>query len=139
MACSFAYADHQRFSHNAVIPLPVRSAVSLSPEPDYVWSCTIATFQMQLTFERHFSGRSTLPHHEMLHSTLSWKFLVSILQTAHIWANTGVVFRELSGPRWGAYSAPKPPAEFGWVTHRYATPSPLQSQQIYELGCPSLG
>ena len=30
---------------------------------------------------------------------LSSKFLVSILQTAHLWANTGVVFRELSFSR----------------------------------------
>ena len=35
-----------------------------------------------------------------MNSTGNWsEFLVSILQTAHLWANTGVVFRELSFSR----------------------------------------
>ena len=36
--------------------------------------------------------------------------------------------------RWGAYSPPpKPPAAKGCFAHRSATPSPLQSEQIYAL------
>ena len=38
------------------------------------------------------------------------------------------------GPRWGLRAPPKAPAGKGWVTHRSATPSPLQSEQIFALG-----
>ena len=36
----------------------------------------------------------------------------------------------------GGLQRPQTPAEFGWVTHRYATPSPLQSQQLNLRACP---